>query len=164
MVLKKPTLDEFKAMAKASLPAARALIEARAFAAAERERVDAYINPIFTAYKFTYGDLGQKCGRTGLLADKDELYLAEDGPLVAAYYADCDAAHRAHGFTGPKGHCPALTAEHLVIEAERHFIDLTKPLLGIDSEGLYGDAREKYLDLFLKACLQAERDGKAGLL
>lgn len=153
-----PTLDEFKQFSKDIAPAARAVLMARAFAEVERERVDAYVLPIFTSYRFEYGAKWGK-GRLDLQgpipAPKD-LYLCDDEPMLAAYYEDCDQAHRAHGFKGPKGHCPALVAEHLVIVTEQALMDLAKPLFGIDH--IYGDDRTKYLDLLIGAALKAEKD------
>jgi hypothetical protein len=145
-----PTVDQFKTWARRNQPVAKAVLLARAFAALERQRVDAYIAPIFASYGFTYGAIAR--GQlTGLIPTQKDLYLADDGPQMAAYYAECDAAHRAHGFTGPDGHCPALTAETLVRDAERALMDQALPLFGI--EDVYGDDRAKYLELLIGACL-----------
>jgi hypothetical protein len=135
---------------------------ARVFAQMERTRVDAYIVPIFRTYHFEVAAKWRDREDRGLLAkypdwritDKADLYLTDDEPLCAMYYAECDAAHRAHGFTGPAGHCPALTAEHLVMTAERLLIELGEPLCGIEADRIWGENRTKYLELLIGACTQ----------
>ncbi len=149
------TLEQFKKFSLDVAPAARAVLMARVFAEMERERVDAYIRPIFDSYGFTYGAI-TRGELSGLIPDPKHLYLADDGPIVADYYAECDAAHRAHGFTGPQGHCPALIAENLVITTERLLIELAEPLFGI--KDVYGENRVKYLELLIGAALKAEKD------
>jgi hypothetical protein len=84
--------------------------------------------------------------------------MSTDEPGCAAYYADCDDAHRAHGFTGPKGHCPALTAENLVITTENLLIELAKPTFGVEIHALTTENRAKYLDLLIGACLQSKKE------
>jgi len=150
-------LEAFKSWAKDTAPAARAVLMAKVFAQMERERVDAYTRPIFESFKFQYcGELAGKCQLTGPIADPKHLYLCDD-PLVPAYYEDCDKAHREHGFTGPHGHCPALTAEHLVIVAENLLIGLAAPIFGINVPDLTLEHREKYLDLLIGACLKESK-------
>jgi hypothetical protein len=155
-----PTIQAFKQWANDCAPAARAVLMARVFADMERERVDAYILPIFQSYRFTVA----KAWRSGpekdsIITRPKDLYLSDDEVLTAAYFDECDQAHRAHGFTGPKGHCPALIAEHLVIVAENALIDLAKPLFGI--EDVYGENRQKYLELLIGACMKAESEKAA---
>jgi hypothetical protein len=149
------TLPQFKQWAKDCAPAARAVLMARAYAQLERERVDAYTRPIFDRYRFhelpTIHDAPP-------VDDPAHLYCCADEIQVAAYFAECDAAHRAHGFKGPEGHCPALTAEHLLMVTECALMDLAKPLFGI--EHVYGDDRVKYLELLIGACLRAEKEGR----
>ena len=151
-----PTLTEFKRFARQIAPAARAVLMARVFADMERERVNAYILPIFQSYHFEYdGDVAAKMGLTGPIPSLDQLYLADlDSPKVKAYYAECDTAHRANGFLGEPGYCPALCAESLVTEAERALLDLAEPLCGIASDSIYGDNRATYLDLLIGAALK----------
>lgn len=136
-------------------PAVSALLAARVFAEAERERVDAYIRPIFDTYKFTYAAKWKDRHAGELLKAPKDLYLADDEIQVACFYDECDKAHRAHGFTGPQGHCPALIAEHLVIRAEWALIELAAPKFGINTEYLYGELREKFLELVTGAAVKA---------
>jgi hypothetical protein len=132
---------------------------ARVYAEMERERVDAYILPIFQRYGFTYGSIaGDEAGQP--LKSPKHLFLCEDEERVREYFEDCDVAHRAHGFTGPKGHCPALIAEHLVITTENLLIDLASEQFHADFHGLFGKDRERLLDLLIGAALKAEAEGK----
>lgn len=157
-----PTLVEFERWARDCAPAARAVCMAQAFAELERERVNAYVRPIFERYAFEYGacwaDNPDGTPYHKRIPDVEHLYLCDDEPGLRAFYADCDQAHRAHGFTGPQGHCPALTAENLLRLTEAALIDLSTPLFGFDSTHLFGDTRRKCLDLLLGACLKAEAE------
>ena len=111
------------------------------------------ILPIFEAYHF---ETLPTIHNAPPVTDPKHLYLCADEVQVAAYFEECDKAHRAHGFTGPQGHCPALTAEYLVIRTEQALIDLAKPLFGI--EDVYGDDRKRYLELLIGACIKAESE------
>lgn len=159
--MKTPTLPAFKRWAKDAEPAARAVLMARIFEDMERERVAAYVLPIFQSFSFQY-DPAKRCGLSGYITKPDDLYLVADlaDPLVLKYYEECDTAHRAHGFKGPKGHCPALTAESLRRETERAFMDLARPLFDIDPDSLYGDNRAKYLELLIGACFASDNERK----
>lgn len=145
------TIDQFKQWARVHEPVARAVLMAQAFAELERERVDAYVTPILLRYEFTADiiDSGRAITKTS------QLYLTDD-PRLPEFYAELDRAHRAHGFRGPEGHCPALTAEHIHAQAESALIDASKPLFGIDSSDLYGDNRAKFIRLLIGACLKAK--------
>jgi len=152
MTVRMPTLPEFKKFARDVAPAAQAVLMARANAQLTREHVDAYIAPIFACYTFhaepDFGDVRP-------ITSPDDLYLCDlNSPEVADFYAQCDAAHRAHGFTGPQGHCPALEAENLVIKAENALIALAEPLFGIQGYMLGGE-RNRYLELLIGGALKA---------
>jgi hypothetical protein len=155
--MKTTTAQGLKTWARAHARLAEAVLLAQAFAEHERARVDAYVLPIFKRYRFTMAERWTGPGYEKLIEKPSDLYLAgEDGPdleaKTAAYYAECDTAHRAHGFHGPAGHCPALSAEHLLIEAEGQLIDAAEPLFGIERGRLYGENRRKYLALLIGAC------------
>jgi hypothetical protein len=151
------TVAEFKQFAFDIAPAARAVLMTRAHEELTRERVDAYVRPIFDGYQFKYGAIYPEKAGTLVESPKD-LYLCEEEDRLLNYYEDCDAAHRAHGFTGPKGHCPALIAEHLRFTTESQLIALAAPFFGIADLTMYGDARKKFLDLIIGACIQAEAE------
>lgn len=153
--MKTPTLQEFKAWAKSHHSLAHAVCMAQAFAQLERERVDAYVGPIFDSFGFHYrGDLADKAGLSGPIPSPKELYLCDDERQLALYYEECDQAHRAHGFKGPKGHCPALVAEHLQIIAENALLKAGGALVGVDFIGTSLEHRAQALDLLMGACLK----------
>ena len=152
------TLDTLKEWSKDCAPAALAVLMARVYAQMERERVNAYILPIFNTYKFECADRWKDRGYEPPITSPDRIYLCDDEPQVQSFYEACDKAHRDHGFTGKPGHCPALIAEHLVIVTEQALIDLAIPLTGIDH--VYGENRTKYLDLLIGSCLKAEKETK----
>jgi len=55
------------------------------------------------------------------------------------------------GYTVEKPtHCPFLVAEHMQRETVRVLIDTMEPYTGISSEKLWGDKRDKFLDLTLR--------------
>lgn len=154
MATKTPSLAEFKAFAISIRPAVLALIEAKAFAELERERVDAYATPLLKSYGFT---TSEKYGRPVRSIEKtSDLYLVDDlkEPLVLAFYEDLYDADKAHGWKGERGKCPALVAEHAVIEAERHVLTLSGDLFGVDVVNVFGDLRKKWLDNIIGASLK----------
>lgn len=152
------TLSQFKAWSRDAAPLVSALVAAQAFAQCKREQVDAYVRPIFDRYQFQYsGDLATKLGLSGPLPSPKELYLCDDEPALQAYFADLDDAHRAHGFTGPKGHCPALVAETLLVRAEQALLELAEPVVGIAPYQVYGEKRRSYLDLLIGGAMQTGR-------
>jgi hypothetical protein len=136
---------------------------ARAFAETERARVDTYVAPIFARYDFHVAERWQERRPTKITKPGD-LYLCDDEPACKAFYADCDDAHRAHGFTGPAGHCPALTAERLLCEAERALLTLAESTTGVAPDRLYGDNRKKMLDLLIGMCVTEVPRSAADLL
>lgn len=153
--MKTLTIPAMKRWGRVHRPVAEALLLSRAFAQCERERVDAYIRPVFDRFEF-WNDLEAKHGmeRKRITEPKD-LYLSEDEEQAKEFYAACDKAHREHGFTGPEGHCPALTAEHNVIKAEWALMRCGHSLTGLGEEpNLYGENRKKYLDLLVSICLK----------
>lgn len=164
-----PTLQAFQAWSAQAAPIARAVCLAQAFAECERERVNAYIQPILDKYQFRYsakwGELGGKVGT--VITNQHDLYLCDEcdpagnGPELTAYYEECADAHAAHGWTGTRGHCPALHAEHILIEAQNALIDFARPLFGLEGCPIYGDHRKKMLDLLLGAALKADKERAA---
>ena len=145
-----PSLPEFKQFCREHYNLARAVCEAMAFAQCERERVNAYILPLFQEWDFR--------DETGApITNPEQLYLCDDDGYCTAYYKACDEAHRKHGFTGPDGHCPALVAEHLLIIAQNALLQAGANLLGFDHQMLWGDDRKKMLDLLLGACINIKK-------
>ena len=148
--MKTPNIDQFKAWARVNRPLAETVCLAQAFAEMERERVNAYILPIFQRYTFT-ADLH---GDGHVLTDPDELYLSKDEPKVLAYYAETYKAHKLNGWKGREGHCPALTAEHDLAQAQNTLIDAASGLMGVELRRLTTGKRKTLLDTILGACLK----------
>ena len=148
--MNQPTIQQFKQWCRDCRPAAIAVCEAMAFAQCQRKAVDSYILPLFKEWEFS-DDEGKP------ISDPQHLYRCNDEPYVQAFFKACDEAHRKHGFKGPEGHCPALTAEHLQIIAENALLDLAKPLFGIGAGDVYLDDRRKMLDLLIGACVNVDR-------
>jgi hypothetical protein len=142
--------QEFKTLSKA-------VLLAMAFAQAERERVNGYILPLFEMYDFypaqRFSDKGVPAAR---IADPKYIYRSDDDALAEKWFAECDKEHRAHGFTGPHGHCPALIAEDLQRRAERWLLESACPAHGIDVDALYCDldAIKRMLELLLGQAVQ----------
>lgn len=128
-------------------------VAAQAFAKVERERVNAYVLPFFA----TWGFRADKVGGERLTNPRD-LYLSDDDDRASAYYAAVDALHREHGFTGPEGHCPALTAEYTQIVAENALIASMSAFLGVEPPAM-PEHRAQMLDIATKAAVKrmAER-------
>lgn len=152
--MKTPSLQEFKRWAKSHYSIARAVIMAQAFAQLERERVDAYIQPLFDLYDFRVRAEWADCRPDEKITKPKDLYLSNQEALIAEYYEECDKEHRKHGFTGPHGHCPALRAENLQIIAENLLLDAGCKWLDISRAAMGLDDRKKMLDLLLGACLK----------
>lgn len=151
--MKTPTLAEFKRFAQDNARLASAVCLAQSFAQCERERVDAYTRPVFEAANLT-DDKGD------VITDLRHAWLCRDAEATG-YYADLDKAHRANGFTGPDGHCPALIADAMRIDAENALIASGCEMLGLKDANLYGAHRRQMLDLLLGACLKRDDERKA---
>lgn len=143
-----PTLPQFKKWASEHKPLAEAVCLAQAFAEMERARVDAYEIPLFLSFGFT-----DKTGKP--LEIPEELYLCKDEAKCMEFYAASYKAHRAHGWKGREGHCPALTAEHLVIDAQNSLLKAGENLMGVEFTRSM-KTRAKALELFMGACLVNE--------
>lgn len=151
-----PTVAGLQAWAEANVRLASSVLAARVYAEAKRERVDAYIKPIFESFAFEYsGPLAGACKMSGPITNPSHLYLCGDEARVQEYFEACDAAHRAHGFRGPKGHCPALRAEHLKRQAERVLLESSVELFGwsVDSMVMHDGTWEKAVELLIGACV-----------
>lgn len=149
--MKRITMADLQAWADEHRQRAEAALLARAFAETERERVDAYVVPIFQSFGFVDED-GDPIGTP------DRLYLCPDDARCADFYAACDVAHRDHGWTGEgNGTCPALVAESLQIVAENALLEASASIgLGLSANRSL-DLRARALDLLLGICFA---DGK----
>lgn len=151
---KAPPFAAFQSWATANRHLAQAVRDAQRFADTERRRVTEYADPLFQRYGFKDRD-----GK--LISDRSRLYTscAADEARWPAYFSELDAANRAHGFTGPKDHCPALIAETRQHEAERALMQAAATLFNIPDVPLYGDVRARFLALLLRACLNDDIRG-----
>jgi hypothetical protein len=146
----KLTVNKLRAWARENRSLAETVLTAQAFAEIERERVDTYVAPIFARYGF-------KDDEGNAIASPRKLYLCEDDAACAAFYAECDTAHRAHGFTGGAGECPALVAEDLLTKAQNLLLDSLARFVGVDGFAGSLELREKALKLAIGSCFA---DGK----
>jgi hypothetical protein len=167
--------DDFKQWARDNARLALAVCEAQAFSEVTKERVDAYVQPIFERFNFICEgtmaerfDASQRKGDTAKcvcrkiktpdhhefcwLHGPDESQAIKD--KLRRYYRAVDAEHRRQGYHDLKpGHCPALRAQNLHTPAENALIESARPLFGITD--VYGDNRKKYLKLLIGACINA---------
>lgn len=150
------TRDSLEQWAKENAHLALAVCQAQAFAKCERERVFSYTLPIFRRYSFRVNP--KFSHRYGEMVERPaDLYLTDEEEKTTAYYAECNSAHREHGFTGPDGHCPALVAEGLQRTAEHVLIESGCELLGIESP--YNlDHRRELLRILLGCGIKAADD------
>lgn len=152
--MKTPSLRQFKQYVKANASLAYAVAAAQAFAQCERERVDAYIKPLLAEFQLK----ATRHGRAPeVITEAKNVYLCEDEQAVADFFKACDIEHRKHGFTGPEGHCPALTAENLQMKAERALLSTSEDIFGVNFADVYGEDRVKALDLLMGACLKSRK-------
>lgn len=141
---------KLKTWARTNRSLAMMVAKAMAFAQVERERVDAYVVPIFVRYGFTDSDTGET------LTDPRKLYLSNDEKRCAEFYAEVAIAHRANGWDGDPEFCPALVAEDLQTKAENLLLESLGKRIGVD--GFYNlDLRKRVLDLSLAVCLSEVR-------
>lgn len=143
------TVKKLRTWARSNRSLAETVLKAQAFAELERERVDAYIAPIFARYGF-------KDDEGNAIASPRKLYLCEDDAACAAFYAECDAVHCAHGFIGGAGECPALVAESILIQAQNLLLDSLAKFVGVDGFSGSLELREKALKLALGSCFARE--------
>lgn len=153
------SVESFKEWATKNRPLALKVLAAMAFAEVERERVNAYIEPIFLKYGFRHdNDYGGRVRPTGeLLKESRQLYLSKDEDGAQRFYAECNRANVEHGWKGDPELCPALVAEGIQTKAEQALLKAANGLLGLDAESIYGEKRKQLLDLLLGACVRTMR-------
>lgn len=145
------TVTKLKSWARRNKDLAMTVAKAKAFAQIERERVDAYITPLFARYGFKDED-GQP------IANASKLYLCEDDAACKAFYAECLTAHAANGWTGDPEFCPALVAEDLLIRAEQLLLESLGRLVGVDGSDFSRnlELRARAVSHALSVCLGAK--------
>ena len=106
--------------------AAAKVIATKAAYKAVKERVDAYVAPIFASMKDSF-PLGKYA--KGPIESPKEIFLADlNSPEVKAYWDALQVAHKENGFNVPEGYCPALCAEHEHLEAKWDICDVAYSL------------------------------------
>lgn len=148
--MKTPTLSQFKRFCKTNGRLALAVVEAQALAQVTRAKVDAYIAPVLAAAALRDED-------GALITNAQQVYLCADDAACSAFFAACDAAHRAAGYDMPPGYNPALVAQSMLIDAENALIDAGCKLLGVERCLVDGENRADMLKLLLGACVPNTR-------
>ncbi len=77
------SVPKLKTWARTNRSLAMTVVTARAFYQLERERVAAYVTPIFLKYGFTDADNGAP------LTDPSKLYHSDEEEKCKAFYAEC---------------------------------------------------------------------------
>lgn len=113
---------------------------AQSAAKSERQRVNAYTQPLFDRYAF-------RDAEGNLITSQAQLYLCRDAAYCHAFYVDCDTAHRANGFTGEAGFCPALRAENTASSAKFALLFAAAEAMGLDTNCIYGSEADTLLSL-----------------
>lgn len=98
------------------------LILAKARAQVTRERVNAYIAPVFARFAF-YADRHPERRKVERITDWEQIYLSKDDAQAAAFYAACDEEHKAHGWNIPAGNCPICMSESAEVDAENALLN-----------------------------------------
>ena len=146
-------INDLKKFARANRSIAETVLLAQAFAELERERVDAYVRPIFDSYTFV-SDAGHP------ITDPDHLYMTDlEGANYLAYNNAVLDANVANGWTGDRDFCPALTAETLLIDAQNCLLQVFAEHIGASYNSFYGETRTKALKLLLGVCLTKTNAG-----
>lgn len=99
---------------------------AKASAEYMRERVDAYLQPVFKRYEFWCAHTGER------IENYRQIYRALDTQeeQCDAFFRACDAEHRRQGYEPEQfGQCPALVAEHQAIEQRKKLLDHARKML-----------------------------------
>ena len=110
------------------------LIELKAAAKAESDRVKAYSQPLLAKYAFKGETLGSQ------ITDVRDLYLVDnDEERVSAFFDELADLNAANGWTGKVGHCPALVAENAALDCELELLPEIAALLGVPAKALRGD-------------------------
>lgn len=148
----KATVETVKQASVALRRLVNTVLLAKAQAELLREKCDAIQRQVLAAGEYKTSDHWEPRIPVGRVTDPKLAYLMDDDQ-APGYYAALDAAYRAAGYTDLKpGHCPALIAEDLLIQAEWALIDAAEQFFPeMAADRLYGETRAKYLDLLIRA-------------
>ena len=84
-----------------------------------------------------------------IILDPKHSYLLDDVDFQV-YLKELEVEHLAHGFIVEKEYCPLLVAESILMDAERHLIEVYSTVTGLhNADIIMLDHRERYLKLIL---------------
>lgn len=115
--------------------------------------------------KIVQGYLGPVLEKADLRDDKGvkitsvrETWRCEDEAKLLAYWEKSEKLHKENGFALPDGHCPILVAQQALRKAEKALIDrAASTLMNIDGDRLFGEKRQKFLDLIERAATELNK-------
>jgi len=126
-----------KQVTQAVKSSVNAYLMARAYAETMREKVDEVYKETLDIFPL-YTDLERRGGdKTQRIYNPGRMYLSKDDETCKDVYADVNFQLRKKGIkpdSMPDGHCPALTAEHIVVKTKHLLIDSMAEMLGEDDD------------------------------
>lgn len=165
---KNPTMAQLKKVfsSEAVKNAVADYLVKRTFAEVTKGLVDPVLNQIVAELKPRANLRAIQHGRDELITDHEHLYLCEDEALFQHYLDLADERLKAAGIKPAdmeRDWCPYLVAKHELVKAEWALIDATGAPFGISTDSpLYGENRQKWLDLVVGAALALERENAHG--
>lgn len=107
------------------------LVDLRRIAKEEQDRVETYTKPLLEKYDFKAATLGLS------VTSVSNLYLVEnDEERIESFFEELADLHASNGWTGERGHCPALVAGNAAIDCELKLLPEIASLLGVTTEAL----------------------------
>ena len=129
----------------------------KAYSTAKTEQIDKIYNGILREMPIHASDHPRRRNRNGeRILDHNLLYLCRDKSVCQEFYKACDKAAKSAGAKPAdmeRDHCPALVAQHDLIKAENHLLNLTGKPFGFESCDFYGSKRDEWLNLVCSACV-----------
>ena len=155
----KPQLSDF--LNPAVRQCVNTYLLARTYAKVKREQVDVIQRAVLAepehCLQFTLCRKAQE-GPPPRITDPRLVYGCEDDAACRRYFAECSRRERAAKIKPadmPEEHCPALCAEHLLVQAENCLIDASGAFAGLTADMLYAEKRDKWLDLVCRIVVNA---------
>jgi len=152
------TVQEMPNVAQRLTPHVNTVLLAMTHARVQRERIDAMERAVLARQDgspmYQVAEKWRKRGRDEWVTDPKHSYLmsAED---FADYNAECQHRIKQMGYKVPDGHCPALIAEHVQVQAEYALMLAAEEFFDIGPDDVYLEKRRKYLDLLIGLVVNA---------
>lgn len=147
MKLKKSDMPKFARMLERHV---NNVLLAQVIAEHKREQVDKIHRRVLAENNYQYDT--ERWGVldvSGKVTEPSDTYLMRESDS-ADYFAKMKAIHLANGYAdAEKGYCPALVAEHMLIQAQNVLLEVASEPMGVDLTGTCGDNRKKALDLLI---------------